>query len=46
MSHYQYDAPPIEFVLDRGYYGVLAREADTDRDGEWIHCEQLVEVQQ
>lgn len=38
------DAPTLEFVLNRGYYGIVAREADTDRDGEWIHCEHPVEV--
>lgn len=36
--------PYLEFVLNRGYYGVVAREADADRDGEWIHCERLMEV--
>lgn len=42
----QDDRPELEFVLNRGYHGVIAREANTDRDGEWIHCERPVEVRQ
>lgn len=38
--------PDLEFLVSRGFPGIMAREEDTDRDGEWVICEKPVEVQQ
>lgn len=36
--------PDLEFIVSRGFPGVMAREENTDREGEWVICENPVEV--
>lgn len=39
--------PPLETVVNGGYYGILVREEGTEtRDGQFIHCEHPVEARQ
>jgi hypothetical protein len=42
----QAHTPALEFLVSRGFPGVMAREEETDRDGEWVICEDPVEVRQ
>lgn len=39
--------PRLETYVSNGYYGIVVQAPDTDRcDGEWIHAEQPMQVEQ